>query len=84
MRRGVVLFGVVVAVAGATLGVYDHQRIQHQINRTSKTTLKASGRLHRQKHKQETRDILFGVITGVGLLIAIGAASASRGRPRAK
>jgi len=82
MRRGVVLFGVVVAIAGAAFGIYDHQRIQHQINRTSKTTAKASARLHRQKHKQQSRDILFGVTTGVGALIAIGAASTSRRRPR--
>lgn len=81
MRRGVVLFGVVVAIAGAAVGIYDHQRIQHQINRTSKTSVKASTRLHKQKTKQKSRDITFGVITGVGVLIAVGAAS--RGRRRA-
>jgi hypothetical protein len=83
MIRVVALFGVVLAVAGAAVGIYDHQRIQHDINRISKTAAKASTRLHRQKNKQESRDILFGAITGVGVLIAVGAAGISRARPPA-
>jgi hypothetical protein len=83
MLRLVALFGVILAAAGAGLGIYDHQRIQQHITRISKTAPKASTRLHRQKNKQESRDIVFGALTGVGVLIAIGAAGISRARPPA-
>lgn len=83
MLRVVVVTGLLIAVAGAALGIYDHQRIQRTINhdRTRiSTSSRASSRLHQEEDKQNSRDILFGVVAGAGVLIALGAVGRTRFR----
>lgn len=81
MKFRIVVAALVVAVAAVVLGIYDHQRIQHIINRDrNRAASHAVSRLHQEENKQQSRDILFGVIAGLGVLIALGAAGRARSR----
>lgn len=78
MLRVVTVAALAVALLGAGLGVYDHQHIQRSIDRArarASTAPRAQSRgLHKQENKQQSRDILFGTIAGLGLVIALSSA----------
>jgi len=83
MLRVVTAAALAVALLVAGLGIYDHQHIQRSINRDkarARTASRGQSRIHKQEDKQQSRDILFGSVAGVAVVITLGAAGVTRRR----